>query len=317
MSNSSNNPEGNAPGIQHISAALKILSDNIEDAWTKAPGVDRSISTGFPHFDELIQGLFPGEITVIASRPFAGKTTFSLNIAQHVALDLKIPVLIFSPEWSAPLIAMRLACQIAGVEMRKIRERELSREEKDALDQAVGMLRDAGIYLVEMPHLSTEEVAESILRFQNEISRTGLVIVDDMDYLSPGPCKIWVGLTEEPDQETLKQQNADRAVRIKSSMKAFRKLAKNTGLHFILVSSLSRALKQHDSKIPLAYDDPEVSLMQEADLLVFIKRTKLCDENNEPENEAEIIIARNKRGGPTGTIYMKADMKLMRFADYT
>jgi len=259
-----------------IDNLLTLSFERIEDLATgkASPG----ISTGFTDLDQMISGLQPSDLIIIAARPSMGKTALSLNIARHVAK--KKPVAFFSLEMSKDQIVQRLLSTEAMVELQKIRTGKL---EKDDWAKLVGAMSNLSIpiFVDDSPTLTSMEIRARARRLAQKHD-VGLVVVDYLQLVT--------GYGESRQQQITE---------ISRSLKA---LARELECPVMALSQLSRAVEQRPVKRPILADLRESgAIEQDADLVIFIYRDEYYNEDSDKEGIAEIIIAK-QRNGPTGKV---------------
>ena len=140
-------------------------------------GAVTGVPTGFNDLDRITAGLQPSDLIILAARPSMGKTTFALNIAEYVAVQLKLPVIVFSLEMSKEQLAMKLLCSEAGVDNQRIRTGNLREEDWPRLSHALGRLSEAAMYIDDSPNLSVMQVRSKARRVKAERG-LGLIIID-------------------------------------------------------------------------------------------------------------------------------------------
>ncbi len=272
----------------HISDVLKDTFESIEESFQKGSLVT-GIPSGFPDLDRLTAGFQRGSLNIVAARPSMGKTAFALNIAQHVAIRHKIPVLIFSLEMSADQLAQRMLASEAKVNIHSLRTGMFPEEAWEKLIEAAGRLHQSPIYIDDTSYLSSLDLRAKARRFKAEHPKLGLIIVDYLQLMH---------LSYKVD--TKQQEVAE----ISRSLKA---VARELDLPVIALSQLSRAVEQRQDKKPQLSDLRDSgAIEQDADLVIFIYRPDVYQTTPPDSDElstADIIIAKH-RNGPTGTIQL-------------
>ncbi len=266
-----------------MSDLVREAFEMIEQVYTKEHKVT-GLETGFPEFDDLTSGLHPSDLIIVAARPGMGKTSFVLNIAQHVALKLNEPVAIFSLEMSRHQLVQRLLCSEAMVNAQALKTGRMADEDWRNLSKAVGRLAEAPIYIDDTPSITFLELKAKTRRLARQVGNLGLLVVDYLQLM----------------QGNARAEN--RQQEISEISRALKILGRELNVPVVAVSQLSRAVEQRrESKKPVLSDLRESgALEQDADLVVFIYREGYYDRKASDE-EAEIIIAK-QRNGPVGTI---------------
>lgn len=291
---------GGGRGFVPIREALITAMDKIEERHSGDDnGYYTGIPTGFVDIDSATSGLQPGELIIIAARPGVGKSTLALNIARNVAVNSKLPVAIFSLEMTSELLALRLLSAESGLSFADIQSARLEQDEWKILGKAMGTLADsAPIFINDSRGITMLDVRSEARRLKAEHDDLSLVIVDYMQLMQ--------GNARYPVRE---QEIAD----ISRSLKT---LAWELDVPVMALSQLSREIERRPSHRPLLSDLRESgAIEQDADLVAFIHREDLYDEDTEKQNEAEFVI-KKQRNGPSGiSIPLDFDMSMLRFMD--
>lgn len=279
--------------LTHIKQALLEGYTSISDSMNSKTGII-GIPTGFKQLDKMLSGLQKTQLIIVAGRPGMGKTSFAINIAQHAAVELDVPVAIFSLEMSREQLAMRMMCSEAYVDSQKTRIGGLTPDDYDRLADAVDVLAKAPIYIDDSPTITVMEMLAKARRLKKE-KGLGLVVIDYLQLMSG------------------KDRRENRQQEISSMTRSLKIMAKEVGVPVILLSQLSRASEKRDSKRPLLSDLRESgSIEQDADVVIFLHRESYY--NKEADNVSQIIIAK-QRSGPTGEVNVGWRGDQTRFAE--
>nr|WP_202922497.1 replicative DNA helicase [Sinimarinibacterium sp. NLF-5-8] len=266
--------------------SMPELMDKLErdiDELRNNPQSVAGLSTGFIDFDKMTTGLRPGDLMILAGRPAMGKTSFALNIAEHVVLYEKQPVVVFSMEMPAEQLAMRMVSSFARVPMGKLRGGDLDDRDWDRLVSQSGLIREAPLYIDESGALSPLDLRARARRIK---ARHGLSLVI-VDYIQ---------LMQVPGT---RENRTNEISEISRSLKA---LAKELGVPVIALSQLNRGVEQRDNKRPRMSDLRESGgIEQDADQIVFIYRDEVYNKESPDKGTAEIIIVK-QRNGPLGMV---------------
>ena len=261
-----------------IRKTLEESFDIIDDLYHNK-GEMRGVPTGFPSLDQKLNGLRSGNLIIVAARPSVGKSSLIINIAQHAAVEHKIPTAIFSLEMSTIDLGIRMVSAQAKIDGFKITSGRLSDDELAAYGQAAGMLADAPIYIDDTPSISIMELRTKARRIMADKGIKMVVV----DYLQ---------LMRGRNMENRVQEVAE----ISWGLKA---LAKELGIPVIAAAQLNRAVEHRGAGLPQLSDLRESgSIEQDADVVMFLHRP---DEEN--RNEILLVVAKH-RNGPTGVIPM-------------
>ena len=215
-------------------------------------------ATGFTDLDRMTSGLQAGELIIVAGRPSMGKTAFSINIAENVALDSKLPVAIFSMEMGASQLAMRMLGSVGKLNQHDLRTGRLQDDDWGRLTHALGRLNDAPIHIDESAALSALEVRARSRRLHRQHGGLGLIVVDYIQLMSSNAGKA----------------SENRATEISEISRSLKSLAKELHVPVVALSQLNRSLEQRPNKRPVMSDLRESgAIEQDADLILFIYRS--------------------------------------------
>lgn len=275
---------------------LKTTWDQIEQIH-KDQSVISGVPSGFNDLDAKTGGFQKSDLIIIAARPGVGKTSLTLNIAQHASIQYKIPVAIFSLEMSEQQLVTRLLCSEASVDSYRLRTGLLKDAEWPRIAQAMGALSEAQIYIDDSPNVSVMEMRTKARRLKSA-NNLGLVIVD------------YLQLMQGRNQENRVQEVSDISRGLKS-------LARELQIPVIACSQLSREPEKRPDHRPQLSDLRESgTLEQDSDLVLFIYRDRFYNDNvpEDKRNIAEIIIAKH-RNGPTGKLELLFIDEQTKFAN--
>lgn len=239
------------------------------------------LRTGFNEFDEKTSGLQQGDLLVIAGRPSMGKTSLALNIVEHVAIaEKKGAVALFSMEMSAAQLALRFCSSLGHIDQLNLRTGQLRDDEWPRLTNAMTMLNEAeDVYIDDTSNLSPTMVRAKTRRLQRRCGRLALVVVDYLQLMKV-----------QGDVE-------NRVLEIAEISRGLKSLARELDAPVIALSQLNRSLEQRSDKRPIMSDLRESgAIEQDADLIVFIYRDEVYDENSPDKNTAEIRVAKQRNG---------------------
>ena len=257
------------------------------------------VPTGFTDFDEQTAGLQKGDLVIVAGRPSMGKTTYAMNIVENAAIKHKIPVAVFSMEMPGESLVMRMLSSLGHIDQHKIRTGKLSDDDWPRLTSAVGILSEAPIFIDDTAALSPSDIRARARRIKREHG-LGLIVIDYLQLMrSP------VGAKE------------NRATEISDISRSLKALAKELSVPVIALSQLNRSLEQRPNKRPVMSDLRESgAIEQDADLITFIYRDEVYNEDSPDKGIAEIIIGK-QRNGPIGTTRLTFLGQYTRFENYT
>jgi replicative DNA helicase len=284
-------------GFSPIKPLLAKAIDRIEMLFQKE-GHITGASTGFNDFDDLTSGMQPSDLVIVAGRPSMGKTTFAMNIAEHVAIKEQVPVAVFSMEMPGEQLAMRMISSLGRIDQHRVRTGKLEDDEWPRMTSAINILAETKLYIDDTPAMTPTEVRARCRRLARENDgKLGLVV---LDYLQ---------LMQSPGSESRVNEISD----ISRSLKA---LAKELNVPVIALSQLNRSLEQRPNKRPIMSDLRESgAIEQDADVIVFIYRDEVYNKDTTDKGTAEIIIAK-QRNGPIGTTRLTFLGQYTRFENF-
>ncbi|QWP75250.1 replicative DNA helicase [Lysobacter sp. K5869] len=287
--------EAGARGRTDFTPVTKALSEAFDTLQTRYAngGAVTGLPTGYTEFDEMTAGLQNTDLLILAARPAMGKTTFALNIAEHVAFRTKKAVAVFSMEMSASQLALRLISSVGRVNAQRLRSGQLEDEDWARVTGAIRQLREVKIFIDDTPGLSPDVLRAKSRRLKREHD-LGLIVIDYLQLMSvPG-----------------NQEN--RATEISEISRSLKHLAKELNLPVIALSQLNRSLEQRADKRPVMADLRESgAIEQDADIIIFIYRDDYYNKETSPDKGLAEVIIGKQRSGPTGSL------KLKFFGEYT
>ncbi len=261
----------------------KILPEAVDriDVLHQSEGDITGIPTGFTELDKMTAGLQPGELVVIAGRPSMGKTTLAINIAENAAIGSKVPTAIFSMEMPSQQLAFRMISSLGRVDQTHLRTGRFPDEDWSRINTAVQLMSEAPIFIDDSAALSPTEIRARSRRLQREHG-LGLIVVD------------YLQLMEVPGN------TENRATEISEISRSLKALSKELELPIIALSQLNRSVEQRTDKRPVMSDLRESgAIEQDADLILFIYREEVYNQDTPRKGIADISIAK-QRNGPIG-----------------
>jgi len=287
-------------GFMEIQPLLTQVMERIDLLYHKDnPSDITGIPTGYRDLDRETSGLQPGDLIIIAGRPSMGKTALALNMAEHAAVENKLPVAIFSMEMSGSQLAMRMLGSIGRLDQHKLRTGRLSDDDWNRLTNAVGKLHDAPILVDESGALNALELRARARRLHRQYGKLGLIVVDYLQLMQAS------------------SEGENRATEISEISRSLKSLAKELKVPVVALSQLSRAVEQRTGpKRPIMSDLRESgAIEQDADLILAIYREEVYTPDTPEKGVAEIIILK-QRNGPIGTVKLTFLGEYTRFENY-
>jgi replicative DNA helicase len=289
-------------GFAQIDHLLGEVVDRIEVLFNREnPSDITGVATGFHDLDHMTSGLQPGDMIVVAGRPSMGKTAFALNIAEHVGMELKKPVAIFSLEMSGPQLAMRFLSSAGRLDQTKIRTGRLSDEDWEKMSVALGKLHEAPIHIDETGAINASDLrarARRLYRQYSDQGGLGLIVIDYIQLM------------------TSVKDNENRATEISEISRSIKALAKELQVPVIALSQLSRKVEERNDKRPLMSDLRESgAIEQDADIILMMYREEYYKPDTTEKGVAEVIVGKH-RNGPTGTVKLTFLGEYTRFENF-
>lgn len=297
IAESRNNKDG---GPVHIKPVLKKTLDNIE-LLVKQGGDITGTTTGFTELDKMTSGMQPADLIIVAARPSMGKTTFAMNLVENALLRSKepCPCLVFSLEMPSESIVTRMIASLGGINQTEVRTGKLNEEGWSKLSTAVTMLNDKPLFIDDTAGLTPNEMKARARRVHRECQDQGGLGLIMVDYLQ---------LMRVPGFEN------NRTQEISEISRALKGIAKELNIPVVALAQLNRSLEQRPNKRPVNSDLRESgAIEQDADVIMFIYRDAVYNEESPPE-QAEIIIGK-QRNGPIGSMPIKFEGAFSRFVD--
>ena len=284
---------GGPEAIRHV---LEGVMERIDELHA-LEGDIIGVPTGYIDLDRRTTGFQKGDLIVIAGRPSMGKTALALNIVESAAIRTKLAAVVFSMEMSSEQLTMRFMSSVGGIDVHKIRTGKLDDLEWPRLTSALTMLNESRIFLDDSGDLTPTELRARCRRLKREHD-IGLVVVDYLQLMHvPG--------TSE-----------NRATEISEISRSLKALARELSVPVVALSQLNRSLEARSEKRPMLSDLRESgAIEQDADLILFIYRDEVYNEESIHKGEAEIIIGK-QRNGPTGKVTLTFQGSMARFRNH-
>ncbi len=276
-----------------------ILEESFEriDELHKDKDKLRGIPTGFGELDNILAGLQPSDLIILAARPSVGKTSLALNIAENIATENGISVAVFSLEMSKEQLVDRLLSSEANVDSWKLRTGNLDDNDFPKIGRAMAKLSEAPLFIDDSPLINVLEMRTKARRLQSE-KGLGLIVVDYLQLMQG-------------------RNSENRVQEISEISRSLKGLARELSVPIIALSQLSRAVESRPDRRPILSDLRESgSIEQDADVVMFIYRDELYNPETEKKGIAEILI-RKHRNGPIGNIelFFKQEQTVFKSID--
>lgn len=291
--------EQGSRGRQNFVSIKNLLTKAVDriDTLFQLDNPITGVPTGYTDFDDMTSGLQPSDLIIVAGRPSMGKTTFAVNIAENAAIKHNLCVAVFSMEMPGEQLAMRMMSSLGRIDQHKLRTGKLEDDDWPRLTSAVGLLAEAKMFIDDTPALSPADLRARCRRLKREHG-LDLVVIDYLQLMQvPG----------------FKENRTGEISEISRGLKS---LAKELKVPIIALSQLNRSLEQRPNKRPVMSDLRESgAIEQDADVIVFIYRDEVYNEDSPDKGTAEIIIGK-QRNGPIGTARLTFLGQYTRFENF-
>jgi replicative DNA helicase len=283
-------------GFQGIDKLVVSLIDRVQELHDNGAEEVTGVRTGFYDLDRMTAGLQKGDLIVLAARPSMGKTAFALNIAEHVAVQEGLPVLVFSMEMGASQLALRLVGSLGRINQQNLRTGKLDSGEWERLTDAVERLGQVQLYIDETAALTSAELRARARRMARQFGTLGLIVIDYLQLMSGSS-----------------GSDENRATELGEISRGLKALAKELQCPVVALSQLNRSVESRNDKRPMMSDLRESgAIEQDADIIMFIYRDDYYNKESKEPGVSEIIVAK-QRNGPVGDVKLTFLKPLTRF----
>ncbi len=274
------------------SELVKLSLKRLEELYANQNSVT-GVPTGFVELDEMLSGLHPGELSILAARPSMGKTALSLNIACHAAFVEKKSVAYFSVEMPKEILMMRIIGIESGVSLSSIRTGQLDDKTWPKIINAAAKVADSNFYIDDTTGISPFEIRSKARKLKSK-GGLDLIVIDYLQLMG------------------MRQKFDSREREVAEISKGLKALAKELKIPVMALAQLNRGVEGRQNKEPMLSDLRESgSIEQDADVIMMIYREDYYEKDN-PTGAAKIIVGK-QRNGPTGDIPLKWDPSTGRF----
>ncbi len=271
-----------AGGPQEVNPLLQSAVERIEELFTSGGDIT-GLSSGFADLDGMTSGLQPSDLVIVAGRPSMGKTSFAMNLVENAVLGQKKPILVFSMEMPAEQLVIRMLSSVGKIDQTRIRNGKLAQEDWPKLASAVSKLKDVPLFIDDTPALTPTELRSRARRVAREHGGLGMIMVDYLQLMQ------------------IAGSSEGRTAEISEISRNLKAIAKEFKCPMVALSQLNRSLEQRPNKRPVNSDLRESgAIEQDADVIMFIYRDEVYNEDSPDKGVAEIIIGK-QRNGPIGT----------------
>ena len=290
---------GHNEGFVHINPLLTQVVERIQELHDRDnPSDITGVPTGYHDLDAKTSGLQAGDLLIIAGRPSMGKTSLALNMAEYVAIEVGLPVAVFSMEMGGTQLAMRMLSSVGKLDAHKVRTGRLNDDEWARLSFALGKMHEAPLYIDETPALNPIDLRARARRLHRQCGKLGLIVIDYLQLMS------------------VSGHGENRATEISEISRSLKSLAKELNVPVIALSQLNRSLEARPNKRPVMSDLRESgAIEQDADVIMFIYRDEVYNPDSPDKGSAEIIIGK-QRNGPIGMTRLTFVGEYTRFENF-
>ena len=256
------------------------------------------VPSGFIDLDQKTAGMHGGDLIIVAGRPSMGKTSFALNVAEHVAIDQGLPIAVFSMEMGAEQLVLRMLCSVGRIDAQRLRTGRLHEDDWDRLTHATKRLKGVQAYIDETPALNPLELRSRARRMSRIAGGLQLIVVDYIQLMSAS------------------SSGENRTTEISEITRSLKSLAKELNCPVIALSQLNRTVEKRTDKRPVMSDLRESgAIEQDADVILFIYRDEVYRPDTPDKGVAEIIIGK-QRNGPIGTVRLTFQGQFTKFENH-
>ncbi|HIJ22711.1 MAG: replicative DNA helicase [Gammaproteobacteria bacterium] len=286
----------NQKGYEDMQTLLARAVDKIDELYNSKAGSVTGIATGFSDFDRKTTGLQNSDLIIVAGRPAMGKTSFAMNIAENAAVREGKSVAVFSMEMSGEQLATRMISSLGRINSNKVRTGQLDEDDWQYLIKAVEKLNQSKIFIDDTPALTPTELRSRVRRIARAHG-LDLIVIDYLQLM----------------QGSGKSASENRATEISEISRSLKAMAKEMNVPVIALSQLNRSLESRPNRRPVMSDLRESgAIEQDADIIVFIYRDEVYNEESPDRGVAEIILGK-QRHGSIGTVKVAFQGEFTRF----
>ncbi|MEQ9394306.1 replicative DNA helicase [Haliea sp.] len=283
-----------AGGPREVNPLLQSALNRIEELFHSGGDIT-GLDTGFLDLNRMTSGLQPSDLVIVAGRPSMGKTSFAMNLVENAVLGQDRPILVFSMEMPAEQLIIRMLSSVGRIDQTRIRNGKLEQEDWPKLSSAVSKLKDRPLFIDDTPALTPTEVRSRARRITREYGQIGMIMVDYIQLMQ------------------IAGSSEGRTAEISEISRSLKAIAKEFQCPMVALSQLNRSLEQRPNKRPVNSDLRESgAIEQDADVIMFIYRDEVYNEDSPDKGTAEIILGK-QRNGPIGSCRLAFIGQFTRF----
>lgn len=283
-----------AGGPQAMGSLLTGALERIEELYNTGGDIT-GLTTGFIDLDRMTSGLQSSDLVIVAGRPSMGKTSFAMNLVENAAMVSERPIMVFSMEMPAEQLVIRMLSSLGRIDQSRVRTGKLEQDDWPKLSNATAKLKDTHIFIDDTPALTPTELRSRVRKLIREQGDLGMIMVDYLQLMR------------------VAGTNEGRTAEISEISRSLKAIAKEFRCPVLALSQLNRSLEQRPNKRPVNSDLRESgAIEQDADVIMFIYRDEVYNEDSPDKGVAEIIIGK-QRNGPIGSCRLSFQGKFTRF----
>ena len=283
-----------AGGPQAMGSLLTGALERIEELYNTGGDIT-GLTTGFSDLDRMTSGLQSSDLVIVAGRPSMGKTSFAMNLVENAAMVSERPIMVFSMEMPAEQLVIRMLSSLGRIDQSRVRTGKLEQDDWPKLSNATAKLKDTHIFIDDTPALTPTELRSRVRKLIREQGDLGMIMVDYLQLMR------------------VAGTNEGRTAEISEISRSLKAIAKEFRCPVVALSQLNRSLEQRPNKRPVNSDLRESgAIEQDADVIMFIYRDEVYNEDSPDKGVAEIIIGK-QRNGPIGSCRLSFQGKFTRF----
>jgi replicative DNA helicase len=283
-----------AGGPQAMGSLLTGALERIEELYNTGGDIT-GLTTGFIDLDRMTSGLQSSDLVIVAGRPSMGKTSFAMNLVENAAMVSDRPIMVFSMEMPAEQLVIRMLSSLGRIDQSRVRTGKLEQDDWPKLSNATAKLKDTHIFIDDTPALTPTELRSRVRKLIREQGDLGMIMVDYLQLMR------------------VAGTNEGRTAEISEISRSLKAIAKEFRCPVVALSQLNRSLEQRPNKRPVNSDLRESgAIEQDADVIMFIYRDEVYNEDSPDKGVAEIIIGK-QRNGPIGSCRLSFQGKFTRF----
>ena len=283
-----------AGGPQGMEGLLKGAIDRIEELYNTGGDIT-GLTTGFIDLDRMTSGLQPSDLVIVAGRPSMGKTSFAMNLVENAALASDRPLMVFSMEMPAEQLVIRMLSSLGRIDQSRVRTGKLEQDDWPKLASATEKLKGTQVFIDDTPALTPTELRSRVRKLVREQGDLGMIMVDYLQLMR------------------VAGSGDGRTAEISEISRSLKAIAKEFKCPVVALSQLNRSLEQRPNKRPVNSDLRESgAIEQDADVIMFIYRDEVYNEDSPDKGVAEIIIGK-QRNGPIGSCRLSFQGQFTRF----